>query len=155
MDKSAVFQTILNELRDELKRRTAAAKESAAVATDAESKAEDKYDTRATESSYLARGQAMAVEEMAEDVRILEGFTLPESCSVARPGALVEVDLDGEELAFFLLPRAGGVDVTVDRKEITVVTPTSPIGERLQGKFAGDSFQLGEGGANGKVLAVS
>ncbi len=153
MDKAAIFSLILETLRAELQRRESAAKEAASNATDAESKAEDKYDTRATESSYLARGQAMQVEELVEDVRILESFELPGSTSVGRPGALLEVEMDGETLWFFLLPRAGGLDVQAGDQMITVVTPVSPIGEQLQSKFAGDSFTFQD--AAWKVLTVS
>lgn len=156
MDKAAIFQALLTELRQELARRQDAAREAAQGATDEESKAEDKYDTRATESSYLARGQAMQVEELSEDLRILEGFNLPANCSVARPGALVEVDMSGDQLAFFLLPRAGGLDTKIDGMEITVITPMSPIGEQIQGRFAGDSFAPHQDGpADCKIVSIS
>jgi len=154
MDKAAIFQIILEELRDELKRRQDAARDAAQSATDEESKAEDKYDTRATESSYLARGQAMQVEELANDLHVLEGFNPPASCSVARPGALVEVDMSGERMAFFLLPRAGGMDTTVDGIEITVITPMSPIGEQIQGKFKGDRFAPRPGAPESEIVAI-
>jgi len=154
MDKKAIFDAILAQLHAELERKLTAAQDAARGATDEEAKAEGKYDTRATESAYLARGQAMQVEELAEDLRVLTAFDLPESCTVARPGALIEVNLDGERLTFFLLPRAGGLELTRDGREITVITPATPIGTQLQGKFRGDRFTPRPGAPAGEVLEI-
>ncbi len=43
---------------------------------------------------------------------------------------------------YFLGPRAGGLEVTVDGLTVLVVTPTSPLGRELLGKSAGAIVRL-------------
>jgi transcription elongation GreA/GreB family factor len=57
-------------------------------------------------------------------------------------GALIGLELAGEQNFYFLGPRAGGTEVEHDRKEILVITPQSPLGEQLLGKKSGDTLQL-------------
>ena len=40
------------------------------------------------------------------------------------------------------MPHGGGVVLRVDGVEVTVVTPSSPVGQALLGKQAGDDFEL-------------
>ena len=60
--KQALMDVIRKQLKERLDRLTRAAKESQQAATDPDSKAESKYDTRNLEASYLAVGQAKQVE---------------------------------------------------------------------------------------------
>ena len=66
MTKSAVLAAILAHLEIELEALLKGAKASFAAATDPDSKAENKYDTRTLEASYVARGQAQRVTELQE-----------------------------------------------------------------------------------------
>ncbi|MCB0392603.1 MAG: GreA/GreB family elongation factor, partial [Bdellovibrionales bacterium] len=43
---------------------------------------------------------------------------------------------------FFMLPVASGEKIKINEREIFVVTPSSPIGQRLKGKKVGDYFDL-------------
>ena len=69
MEKSAVLTAILSRLEVELEALTQGARASYAAATDPDSKAENKYDTRTLEASYIARGQAKRVTELQEGVQ--------------------------------------------------------------------------------------
>jgi len=71
-------------------------------------------------------------------------------------GALVELENGGENLFYFIGPRAGGTEILHDKKEILVITPQSPLGEQLLGKKSGDQPQLNFGGAKqvAKILKV-
>ena len=75
--KSKLLDRIRSELRAHFDRLTGAARDAHAAATDPGSKAESKYDTRNLEASYLAKGQARQVEEVAEAVRIFDSLVLP------------------------------------------------------------------------------
>jgi hypothetical protein len=138
--KSALLEEIRAELRAQLERLTKAALETHAAATDPGSKAEGKYDTRSLEASYLAAGQARQVDELAEAVRIFEALALPDF-DVDAPidaGALVEADLAGERAFFLLVPTSGGLIVSHDSREITLLTPASGLYQKLLGLRVGD-----------------
>jgi transcription elongation GreA/GreB family factor len=156
MSKGSVFEAVIAQLREELERKQRAGAEAYAGATDEEARSESKYDTRGLESSYLAAGMAQQLEELAEDIQVLGGYVLPryEAEAVIGVGALVDVDLGGEATLFFLLPRGGGVEVTVEGREVTAVTPSSPMGGHLMGKAAGERFAVREGAAESEILSV-
>jgi transcription elongation GreA/GreB family factor len=71
-------------------------------------------------------------------------------------GALVELSTGGENLFYFVGPRAGGTEILHDQKEILVITPQSPLGEQLLGKKSGAQLQLNFGGERraAKILSL-
>ena len=142
--KGEVFDALLALLEQGLHARKAAAETAREAATDSEARAESKYDTQGLESSYLARGHAMMLEDLATDFRRLKSYRPPayEPGDAIGEGALVEVDMDGEPMCFMILPGGGGTDVMVDGREVTVLTPETPLGEQLMGKRAGDDLSL-------------
>ncbi len=144
MDKRALLDAILAALAGELDTLAAAAKDARSYATDDESRAEDKHDTRAIEASYLADGQgraALEVQEALDVYRTLE----PRAFSPGEPIALaafVELAIDQRRELYFLGPRRGGLIVTHDGREVLVITPQSPMGRKLLGRTMGDTIQL-------------
>jgi transcription elongation GreA/GreB family factor len=158
MNKRAIIQKITAKLVGELEVYFRAAKSSRAEATHESSKAESKYDTRGLEASYLARGQSKQAAEI--EAAIAEFEKLPVKKFGANEliglGALVELETGGENLFYFIGPRAGGTEILHDQKEILVITPQSPLGEQLLGKKSGDRLQLKLGGENraAKIISV-
>lgn len=138
--KSLLVEQIRSELRASLERLARAAQEAHAAATDPGSKAEGKYDTRSLEASYLAAGQARQVDELAAALRIFEGLQLPDFdlSDEIDSGALVEVELRGETLWFLLVPASGGMSVSHEGMEITLLTPESGLYRTLLGMRFGD-----------------
>ena len=158
MNKRAIIKKILGKLADELEVYFRAARFARAEATHEQNKAENKYDTRGLEASYLAHGQSKQAAELEAAIIDFENLK-------ARPfganepidiGALVELEMGGDNSLYFIGPRAGGTEVLHDRKEILVITPQSPLGGQLAGKKAGDQVQVSFGGAkqSAKVLSV-
>jgi hypothetical protein len=144
--KAELLEKIRMELKSRLERLAKAAMDAHAAATDPDSKAESKYDTRSLEASYLAAGQARQVDELAEAVRILEAFTPPDF-AMEDPigmGALVEADIRGETSLLLLVPSAGGMVVRMDGQEITLLTPASTLYQNLLGRKAGDFLEENE-----------
>lgn len=146
--KRELLQQIIATLSAEVELLTTAALATHAEATDDENKAEDKYDTRGLEASYLAHGQSKAAEEAAQAVAQFRAlpvrdFTATEPISL---GALVQVESRGQPAYYLLGPRAGGTEVTHGDKTVMVVTPQSPLGRQLVGKRLGDVLQLDVGG---------
>jgi hypothetical protein len=144
--KSRLLEQIRRELRSQLDRLSKAAMEAHAAATDPGSKAEGKYDTRSLEASYLAAGQARQVDELAESVRIFESLTLPDfkMDDEIDAGALVEVVLNGETHRFLLVPTSGGLVMTYEGSEITLLTPESGLYRKLMGMRVGESLDVPE-----------
>ena len=140
--KSQLLENIRIDLRTRLERLAKAAQEAHAAATDPGSKAEGKYDTRSLEASYLAAGQARQVDELAESVRIFETLSLPdfELDAEIDAGALVKADLNGETSWFLLVPACGGMVISQEDREITLLTPESALYRNLLGMRVGESL---------------
>ena len=146
--KAALIKRIVASLSESVALLDKAARASHAEATHESSKAESKYDTRGLEASYLARGQSKQAAEI--EAAIAEFEKLPaKKFGADEPiglGALVELEHGGENLFYFIGPRAGGTEILHEKKEILVITPQSPLGEQLMGKKSGDRLQLKLGG---------
>ena len=144
MNKQAILDAILASLTKDLEAVTRGARDSAAAASDPDSKAENKYDTRTLEASYVARGQAQRVVELQEAVQIFGGL----SGNDCEPGAAITlgalVTLNGED-HYYVGPASGGTAVFWEGQEILVVTPLAPLGQKLLGKRAGEKVILRPG----------
>lgn len=143
-DKSLVRDALAAALERSLQTMVNAAKSTREGAIHEDSRAEGDKDMRSTEQSYLARGQAMRVEDLAEQLQRLAGFSLErfDADSAIGAGALVLVQVDEAQRVFFVMPHGGGNVLRVDDVEVTVVTPSSPVGQALLGKLVGDEFEL-------------
>ena len=158
MNKRAIIKKILARLADELDVYFRAARFARAEATHEQNKAENKYDTRGLEASYLAHGQSKQAAELEAAIADFENLDARPFAAAAPVGvgALVELETGGETAFYFIGPRAGGTEVIHDRKEILVITPQSPLGAQLAGKKAGDRLDLKFGGEMraARLLAV-
>ncbi len=158
MNKRALIKKIIAKLADELETYFRAAQFSRAEATHESSKAENKYDTRGLEASYLARGQSKQATEIKSAIAEFE--KLPARKFAAEEpvdlGALVELEQEGECNCYFVGPRAGGTEIVHDKREILVITPQSPLGAQLIGKRTGEPWLLTTGGAKrpAKIISV-
>lgn len=154
MNKPALLAQIIATLDAELQMLTRAALATHNEATDEENKAEDKYDTRGLEASYLAHGQSKAAEEAA--LAVAQFQALPSRDF--RPGEPVSlgalVVLTGGKAAsrYFVGPRAGGTEVDFEGDRIMVITPQSPLGRQLLGKAQGERMQLDLGGKRSEYV---
>ena len=149
MNKAALLAAIIQRLEAELALLTTAALATYAEATDEQNKAENKYDTRGLEASYLARGQSKVVEDAAEALaqfRTLAVHDVPAGEPVAL-GALVTVaDATGKPSHYFVGPRAGGTELEHEGRPVMIITPSSPLGRQMVGHREGESVSLEFGG---------
>ncbi len=141
-DKTALREDLARALAADLGVRERAYQASREGATHEEAKPENDKDTRALEQSYLARGEAMRVEELRvalAEVRALDVRPKGER-DPASVGALVTTqDEEGREARFWLAPHGGGAKVG---GSVLVVTPKSPLGKALLGSRAGDECEV-------------
>lgn len=155
MDKAKFFQCLLDTLRQEAINAVNASKDAAEYATNDESRAESQWDTQGLEASYLAAGQASQARQWAQSVDDLQSARerILQPNEKVSLGALFSCDFFGDVEWFFFARTAGGQSVSMDDREVTVITAQSPLASRLLGLKAGESFTLANGSV-GQVLTV-
>lgn len=151
------LQAIVHRMGEELAVATAQVHYARDEATSEQSKAENKYDTRATEASYLAGAQNRRQLELQKNLALFE--RLRASSPVAREAidgpCLVAVrDNDGEVSWLFLGPAAGGTRVVVGGVAVVVVTPQAPQGRALMGAMVDDEVVVKETGRRLTVVCI-
>lgn len=155
MNKSALREAILHQLRAELARQTNAAVSARDEAISEESRAENKWDTHSQEAAYLAEGQARLATEIGASIELYGTLPLPEfkANDVIALGAVVEVESGGtggktRRHRYFIGPRAGGLELRVGGHDLLVLTPQSPLGRQLIGRRVGETIQSAGRGAS-------
>ncbi len=156
MNKSTLVDQILAELEARWNKLAAAARDAHAGATDSENKAENKYDTRGLESSYLAAGQAEQAEELALAIHTVQALAVRNFGAGEAVGlsALVTVEFPGETENYLMVPAGGGVEVVVEGMAITTLAPQSPMARALAGRRAGESIRLGPTAPEARIRSV-
>jgi transcription elongation GreA/GreB family factor len=144
VDKREVLRRLRARVGAELEAAIATQKEAHAAAVHEEARPESDKDTRATEGSYLARGLAMRVAELATASARLESLDLEAlDLSTIAVGALVEVsDEANERLLYFIAPAGAGETIEVDGVVVLVITPRAPLCRALLGKETGDDVEF-------------
>lgn len=140
--KRALRDELLRLLEEDLRAAEAAHRTTMAGATHAEAKPENDKDTRALEQTYLARGQAMRVEELTTGVAEVQGMPV-RPIAADKPvslGALVRVNDGHETRLYFVAPQGGGAKL--EGGAVHVVTPKSPLGRGLIGKRTGEMCEV-------------
>lgn len=141
--KKKLVAEIIVSLEKDLALIQAAALEAREAATHEESKAEDKYDTRGLEASYLAGAQAKRAAELEELIFFYRNLQLPSFQQQAIAAtALVEVESAGQRSHYFIVPKGGGKRFKIDSRDILVITPVSPLGAELLGRSVNEAFTV-------------
>ena len=137
-EKQRLLSEVINTLETSLAALKKAAQDAKEYATDKDSKAESKYDTRGLEASYLAGAQAEKAESLGDAIELLRNFNLPNLPPEATLGAVVVITGDdGQDEAFFILPAGGGIELESQEQLITVISHQSPRARSLIGLPAG------------------
>lgn len=144
MDKALLFKKLIGEIEKNLHLALNAAQNTYDIATHEENKAENKYDTRGLEASYLAGAQAERVRDLRETLTMVSTLAIKHFDSATKIAltALVQISSEEKDLWVLLLPKGGGQSFTFDKKQIQVITPESPLGRNLIGKQVEDEVQV-------------
>ncbi|GAA2235371.1 transcription elongation factor GreA [Rarobacter faecitabidus] len=120
---SAELENLKGPIRDEITRRIAAAR--------------DEGDLKENGGYHAAREEQgkneARIRELAEKLRTAQVGTPPDD-GVVEPGMLVTALVNGKEMVFLLGSRE--ISETTD---VSVFSPTSPLGEAIDGKRVGES----------------
>lgn len=144
MDKRALLDQIRAELEQELAVIHAAASDARDAATHEDSQAENQYDTRGLEASYLAGAQAGRAENLALRIQALE-FVTPKDFGPDDPvglTAVVTTDDGTRTRTYFVAPEGGGLKLEDDGRTLLVITPKSPVGGALMERRLGDIVEF-------------
>jgi transcription elongation GreA/GreB family factor len=149
MDKQKLVGQILTELTVKYETLCQAAKASHDVATHEDSKAENEYDTRGLEASYLAGAQSKRALELEEAISVYKSLKIkdfgPED--LIDLTALVELESEGRNSFYFIGPEGGGMKLQQEGKTVVVITPESPLGKNLLEKEIDDEVEIKKGTA--------
>lgn len=159
LKKKDLITAFILQLEKEQKILRAAALATHEAATNEESKAENEYDTRGLEASYLAGAQAKRVGEIDDVINQFRNMLFKDFAPddpVANT-ALVKISLDGKPNTVLVLPKGGGFTLTNGTEQIQIVTPQSRLGETLMGLHVGDSaeFEVGPKIRECEILDIS
>jgi transcription elongation GreA/GreB family factor len=144
MNKRRLLDQFASVIATDLALLTQAAMVAREAAIHEESKAEDQYDTRGLEASYLAGAQSKRVlelEELLDLYRHIDVGVFDKSTPVAST-AVIELETEAKSQFYFLMPKGGGMSVTFENKLIQVITPQSPMGGALIGHKVGDQIEV-------------
>ena len=138
--KKILLEQIQAVLTSELEVLRTSARSARDAATHADARAENKYDTRGLEASYLAGAQQARIAEIVSQQQVLSATvprTFAANAAIAAT-ALVELrtEAGGADL-YFLVAQGAGLRLAFDNRSVLVVTPQSPLGRMLIGKRTG------------------
>ncbi len=148
LERDDVLLALRDCLRDRLARAQEAVQQAFDAATHEEARAENKYDTRALEQSYLSAGQTERVTTLRRQLTALHHLSLPAGpFELVVPGAMVEVELEDArgtvERTLLVLPLDVGEAVEVAGATVHVVGMEAPLAKALHGREVGDEVRVG------------
>jgi hypothetical protein len=127
------------------------------AATHAESKAEDKYDTRGLEASYLAGAQskrAMELDELFALYKYADLKAFGPTTPIAST-ALIQLESENKRSFYLMMPKGGGMAVEFHGRTVQAITPQAPMGRALLGRCVGDEVRVDIQGKFRDYLIVS
>ena len=135
--RTSFLETLRAQLHQELEAIERVSSVTREEVTSDETRSEGKYDTRATEASYLARGQAWRIAQLRQLVSWCSQLSdTPPSTEYACLGSLVLVETD--DLFLYFLAPVGGTKITLNERVVRLVSPQSPIGQTMLGMQVDD-----------------
>ncbi len=157
MNKQLIIDQIIAVLTQELDGYLLSAKTAQAGATDEQNKAENKYDTRGLEASYLAHGQSQKALDAMQAIQQYRKLPLREfgPKDPIHVGALVELERKGARTLYFIGPHGGGTEIDCDGREGLVITPQSPIAQQLINHKQGEELPIKIGPTTERYKVVS
>jgi transcription elongation GreA/GreB family factor len=161
IEKDALFLELRQQLDGNLATLLRRQQDTQKAATHEENRPEHSKDTRATEQSYLARGLAVRVDALrqaANQLAKIEAHPFASDESVAIM-ALVAIRVEGKHAAtvWWLVPAAGGLELSQQETRIRTLTPAAPLGRALLGLSVGEegSFATPRGRRSFELLEIA
>jgi transcription elongation GreA/GreB family factor len=148
MDKHALMRDLTAQLAAEIARAIESAERTRSGAVHEEARPENDKDTRALEASYLARGQAQRVVDLQlclKQVSFMEVRAFGPDDAIGL-SALVRVESEADSRWYLFAAAGGGHRLRQGALQVDVVSPESPLGRSLAGKYRGEELTLRSAG---------
>lgn len=145
-DKKTILTALVAHFEKQVELFMRSAQAAYENATHEDSKAENKYDTRGLEASYMASSQSKRVLEAQQTLKILRDMPVrhfSEEDTIAM-GAAVCLEWDDKTQIYLVAPRGGGTRLTVEGVTVLVITAASPLGKGLLGSVLDDDVCVGD-----------
>ncbi|HKS15235.1 MAG TPA: transcription elongation factor GreAB [Pseudomonas sp.] len=145
MNKADLLHRIIEALEHDMLLLQRAAQTAYEAATAQENIAENKYDTLGLEASYLATGQARRAAEIRQALLAYQQLVSRDydpARGIQISNLVTLEDQQGHPRQLFLGPEAAGLKIGEGDRQITVITPRSPLGQVLLGKRVDDEVSL-------------
>ena len=146
MNKRDLLIQLIEQINEELSIIKKSAEVAHDDATHEESRAENKYDTRGLESSYLAGAQMERVRILSSYLSQIQSLQLKDFSDQDEIAATAVVELvesaNSKSHYYFLLPSCGGFVLKYKAIVIKTITQSSAIGEELDRAMVGDEISI-------------
>jgi len=151
MHKNNILTCIIDQLQADLSVLEQAVKLARDTATHGDCLGSSKYETMGLEASYLAQGQGVRLLEVERALTYFKAL-VPLASASKEPLGLSSLfileDDEGNTQQLWLATEAGGLKVHCDHSMVTVITPQSPLGAAMMGKYVGDNVELSMAGTS-------
>lgn len=158
MDKKQAINHIRIKLSKMLELAKADRDESQQEANNHVGAMESRYDTFKEEAQYLVSAQNKRINELEtsleKTVALLNSFEFIQSDSekVVLSSIISLADENNNLRNYFLATGLGGEKIEIDGTLVTVITPNSPIGQKLIGKYQYDEIPVSIQGQPQKLV---
>ena len=146
LDKREIVECLKRSLAVELEALESVADQTREEVGSSETKSEGKYDTRSTEASYLARGQAWRIVGLRQLAAWFGNLSCEHRFESVEVGALVEVSRGDEKAKLIFVAPVGGLNSSVtisgEAHRVGVISQSSPMGSAMIGLLPGDGFEV-------------
>lgn len=143
LDKNKLRELVIEKLEEDLEVLIRSANEAKDFATDEEAKAENKYDTKGLEASYLAGAQAKRAKELAAKIDRLKKASLESGSQKVAAYTLLEVEVSDHSVEYyFILPEIGGIEIDVAGAKIMSLSLESPLTKKFLGREVEDEVSF-------------
>lgn len=143
MDKHDIIAALIRDIEQQLAHAQASMRDAQVGATHPDAKAENQYDTRALELTYLAAGLGARVAELRAALAFFHFYTPTALRDQAITlGSLVELRDERGDSWYFLAPAGDGTTLLVDGVRVQVITAASPLGRALMEKWLDEEVAM-------------
>lgn len=156
INKTQLVDLLIAHLQDELEQAEQAAQQAMEGAIHDQSKAETQYDTLGLEHAYLAEGQSRRIAELKDAITRVQHMAIAatQQDDAVVLGTILLIESQEGQQTVFLSPSGGGKKLQTHDLDVMVITPQSPLGEELLGRYEGDEFKW-PSGQNGLIAHIA
>lgn len=140
--KIQIIEQLINSLEGNLTAAIQAYQEYKANAQDDEMRSESKWDTRGIEAGYLASAQERRTKELEIELLQIKQLKVRNFCPDEEIAVGALIQLESSDKLYFIAPSTGGHTLSIDNKEIQILSINSPMGSAMLGLEVGDDFKF-------------